>query len=137
GVLAVFRILRRLTRARAGASEYETADQLGAAERKGLRDVSADGKAQQIDLRKSERADEIGGVVGHRIDRVRGFSGRRGDPRIVDKDDGPMFRKAGGKRGIPVIHSAPKMRHEDERQATGPAKPAICEADFVSLDDLN
>src|SRR5712664_4867362 len=39
-VLAVFRILWRLTSARAGASEYETADQLGTAERKGLRDVS-------------------------------------------------------------------------------------------------
>src|SRR6202023_1243235 len=71
GVLAVFRILWRLTSARAGASEYETADQLGTAERKGLRDVSPDGGAQQIHLRKSDGADEIGGVVGHRIDRVR------------------------------------------------------------------
>src|SRR5258705_298152 len=82
GVLAVFRILWRLTSARAGASEYETADQLGTAERKGLRDVSADGEAQQIDLCKSEGADEIGGVVGHRIDRVRGLSGRRGNPAV-------------------------------------------------------
>src|SRR6202521_2822980 len=38
------------TSARAGASEYESADQLGTAEREGLRDVSADGEAQQIDL---------------------------------------------------------------------------------------
>ena len=74
-VLAVFRILWRLTPARAGASEYEMADQLGTAEREGLRDVSADGEAQQIDLHKSERADEIGGVVGRRIDRVRRLSG--------------------------------------------------------------
>src|SRR6202795_1847350 len=59
GVLAVFRILWRLTSARAGASQYETADQLGTAEREGLRDVSADGEAQQIDLCKSEGADEI------------------------------------------------------------------------------
>src|ERR1700681_4514232 len=135
-VLAVFRILWRLTSARAGASEYETADQLGTAERKGLRDVSADGEAQQIDLCKSEGADEIGGVVVHRIDRVRGLSGRRGDPRIIEQDGGPMFRKAVGERGIQVIHSAPKMLHEDERHATGPAESAICEADSVSLDEL-
>src|SRR6202140_1947089 len=107
-VLAVFRILWRLTSARAGASEYETADQLGTAERKGLRDVSPDGEAQQIDLCKSDGAVEIGGVVGHRIDRVRGLSGRRGDPRIVEQDDGPMFRKSVGDRGIPVIHSPTK-----------------------------
>src|ERR1700722_7228694 len=136
GVLAVFRILWRLTRARAGASEYETADQLGTAERKGLRDVSADGEAQQIDLCKSEGADEIGGVVGHGIDRVRGLSGRRGDPRIVEQDDGPMFRKAVGDRGIPVIHSTTKMLHENERHAAGLAESAIGEADSVSLDEL-
>src|SRR6202011_5032379 len=41
-VLAVFRIPWRLTSARACASEYESADQLGTAERKGLRDVSPD-----------------------------------------------------------------------------------------------
>src|ERR1700688_328907 len=136
GVLAVFQILWRITRARAGASEYETADQLGTAEREGLRDVSADGEAQQIDLRKSERADEIGGVVGHRINRVRRLSGRRGDPRIVEQDDGPMFRKAVGDRGIPVIHSTPKMLHENERHAARLAESAIGEADPVSLDEL-
>src|ERR1700736_6173767 len=135
-VLAVFRILWRLTSARAGASEYEMADQLGTAERKGLRDVSADGEAQQIDLRKSEGADEIGGVVGHRIDRVRRLSGRRGDPRIVEQDDGPMFRKAVGDRGIPVIHSTPKMLHENERRAAGLAESAIGEADAVRFDEL-
>src|SRR5882757_11304975 len=69
-VLAVFRILWRLTRAWAGACEYQTADQLGTAQCKCLRDVSPDREAQQIDLRKSEGDDEIGGMVGHRIDRV-------------------------------------------------------------------
>src|SRR6202163_558384 len=135
-VLAVFRILWRLTSARAGASEYETADQLGTAERKGLRDVSPDGEAQQIDLCESEGADEIGGVFGHRIDRVRGLSGRRGDPRIVEQDDGPMFRKPVSDRGIPVIHSTPKMLHENERHAARLAESAIGEADPVSLDEL-
>src|SRR6202140_46614 len=121
-VLAVFRILWRLTSARAGASEYETADQVGTAERKGLRDVSADGEAKQIDLRKSEGADEIGGVVGHRINRVRRLSGRRGDARIVEQDDGPMFRKAVGDGGIPAIHSAAKVVHEDQGDAAGAAE---------------
>src|ERR1700736_4401950 len=136
GVLAVFRILWRLTSARASAGEYETADQLGTAEHKGLRDVSPDGEAQQIDLYKSEGADEIGGVVGHRIDRVRDLSGRRGDPRIIEQDDGPMFRKSVGDRGIPVIHSAPKMLHQDERHAGCLAKAAIGEADSISLYEL-
>src|ERR1700730_9610607 len=131
-VLAVFRILWQLTSARAGASEYEMADQLGTAERKGLRDVSPDGEAQQIDLRKSEGADETGGVVGHRIDRVRGLPGRRGDPRIVEQNDGPMFRKAVGDHGIPVVHSAPKMLQENERHAAARAESAIGEADSVS-----
>src|ERR1700730_7591258 len=135
-VLAVFRILWRLTSARAGASEYETWDQLGTAERKGLRDVSPDGEAQQIDLCKSDGAVEIGGVVGHRIDRVRGLSGRRGDPRIIEQDDGPMFRKSVGDRGIPVIHSAAKMLHEDERDAGCIAKAAIGEADAVGFNEL-
>src|ERR1700704_5968360 len=136
GVLAVFRILWRLTRARAGASEDETADQPRTGEGEGRRDLSADGEAQQIDLRKSERGDEIGGVVGHRINRVRRLSGRRGDPRIVEQDDGPMFRKAVGDRGIPVIHSTPKMLHENERHAARLAESAIGEADPISLDEL-
>src|SRR6266852_8982280 len=105
-------------------------------ERKGLRDVSPDGETQQIDLRKSEGADEIGAVVGHRIDRVRGLSGRRGDPRIVEQDDGPMFRKSVGDRGIPVIHSATKMLHDEERHAAGLAESALGEADAVGLDEL-
>src|SRR3979411_3515711 len=109
---------------------------MGPAEREGRRDVAADGEAQQIDLRKSERADEIGGVVGHCIDHVRRLSGRRGDPRIVEQDDGPMFRKAVGDRGIPVIHSTPKMLHENERHAARLAESAIGEADPVSLDEL-
>ena len=96
-------------------------------------DVSPDGETQQIDLPKSEGADEIGDVVGHRIDRVRGLSGRRGDPRIVEQDDGQMFRKAVGDRGIPVIHSAPKMLHENERRATALAESAIGEPDSVSV----
>src|SRR6202048_879134 len=124
-VLAVFRILWRLTSARASAGEYETADQLGTAEHKGLRDVSPDGEAQQIDLYKSEGADDIGGVVGHRIDRGGGLSGRRGDPRIIEQDDGPMCRKSVGDRGIPVIHSATKVLHENERNTAGLAESAI------------
>src|ERR1700736_6421970 len=98
--------------------------------------LMADGEAQQIDLRKSEGADEIGGVVGHRIDRVRGLAGRRGNPRIVEQDDAPMFRKPVGDRGIPVIHSTPKMLHENERHAARLAESAIGEADPVSLDEL-
>src|ERR1700736_1639990 len=98
--------------------------------------LMADGEAQQIDLRKSEGADEIGGVVGHRIDRVRGLSGRRGDPRFVETNDRPRFLNAVGERGIPVIHSAPKMLHEDERHAAGLAESAIREADSVGLDEL-
>ncbi len=41
-----------------------------------------------------------------------------------EQDDGPMFRKSVGDRGIPVIHSATKMLH-DERHAAGLAESAI------------
>src|SRR5258708_2111042 len=84
----------------------------------------------------SGRPSASGGVVGHRIDHVRRLSGRRGDPRIVEQDDGPMFRKAIRDRGIPVIHSTPKMLHENERHAARLAESTIGEADPVSLDEL-
>src|ERR1700730_18262350 len=58
------------------------------------------------------------------------------DPRIVEQDDGPMFRKAVGDRGIPVIHSTPKMLHENERYAARLTESAIGEADAVGLDEL-
>src|SRR5258708_19315689 len=47
-----------------------------------------------------------------------------------------MFRKPVGDRGIPVIHSAPKMLHEDERHAARLAEPTIGEADSISLYEL-
>src|SRR6202162_3924418 len=47
-----------------------------------------------------------------------------------------MFRKAVDDRGIPVIHSTPKMLHENERHAARLAESAIGEADPVSLDEL-
>src|SRR6266481_6678825 len=83
-VLSVFRILWRFTRSRSGAGENETADQFRMAYRKSLRDISSDREAQQIDLRKSKRRDEIGGVLRHRIDHIRRLAARRGDPRIVE-----------------------------------------------------
>src|ERR1700674_5761605 len=47
-----------------------------------------------------------------------------------------MFRKAVSDRGIPVIHSTPKMLHENERHAARLAESAIGEADPVSPDEL-
>src|SRR5216684_5737228 len=82
-VLRIFRVLRWFTRSRSGAGENETADQFRMAYRKSLRDISSDRETQQIDLRKSERPDEIGGVLRHRIDRVRRRATRRGDTRLV------------------------------------------------------
>ena len=46
------------------------------------------------------------------------------------------IRKAVGDRGIPVIHSTPKMLHENERHAARLAESAIGEADSVGLDEL-
>src|SRR6267154_3158489 len=135
-VLGVFRVLRWFARSRPGAGENETADQFGMAYRKRLRDISSDREAQQIDLRKSERPDEIGGVLRHRIDRVRRLAARRGDPRIVEQNDRPIFRKAVGDRGIPMIHSAPKMLHEKKRRADLLSEPAVGEANPVGFNEL-
>src|SRR5260370_3647166 len=134
-VLRIFRVLRWFTRSRSGAYQNETADQFGMAYRKGLCDVSSDREAQQIDLRKSERPDEIGGVLRHRIDRVRRLAARRGDPRIVEQNDRPIFRKAAGDRGIPMIHSAPKMLHHKKRRAALLSDAAVSAANPAVLDD--
>src|SRR5260370_14599617 len=64
-VLGVFRVLRWFTRSRPGAGENETADQFGMAYCKRLRDISSDREAQQIDLRKTKRPDEIAAVPRH------------------------------------------------------------------------
>src|SRR5258707_9908053 len=135
-VLRVLRVLRWFTRSRSGAYQNETADQLRMAYRKGLRDISSDREAQQIDLRKSERPDEIGGVLRHRIDRIRRLAARRGDPRIVEHNDRPIFRKAVGDRGIPMIHSAPKMLHEKKRRPALLSEPAVGEANTVGFNEL-
>src|SRR5258708_7440015 len=124
-VLGVFRVLRWFARSRPSAGENETADQFGMAYRKRLRDISSDREAQQIDLRKSERPDEIGGVLRHRIDRIPRLAARRGDPRIVDQNDRPIFRKAVGDRWIPMIYSAPKMLHENKRRADLLSQPPV------------
>src|SRR6202040_3445116 len=93
-------------------------------------------EAQQIDLRKSERSDEIGGVLRHRIDRIGRLAARRGDPRIVEQNDRPIFRKTVGDRRIPMIHSAPKMLHEKKRRAAFPSEPAVGEANTVRFNEL-
>src|SRR6202048_4415483 len=135
-VLCVLGVLRWFTRSRPGAGENETAYQLRMAYRKGLRDISSDREAEQIDLRKSERAHEIGRVLRHRIDRIRRFAARRGDPRIVEQNDPAIFRKAVGDRGIPMIHSAPKMLHEKKRRAAFLSEPAVGEANPVGFNEL-
>src|ERR1700676_3843951 len=135
-VLGVFRILRWFSRSGSGADENKAADKFGMAYRKSLRDISPDREAEQIDLRKAERPDEIGGVLRHRIDRVRRLAARRGDPRIVEQNDRPIFRKAVGDRGIPMIHSAPKMLHEKKRRAALLSEPAIGEANPVGFNEL-
>src|ERR1700682_338979 len=103
---------------------------------KRLRDISPDRESQQIDLRKSERPNEIGGVLRHRIDRVRRLAARRGAPRIVEQNDRPIFRKAVGDRGIPMIHSAPKMLHEKKRRAAFLSDPAVGEANTGGFNTL-
>jgi hypothetical protein len=69
-VLAISGILRWLARAGTGADENKTTDKFGMTHREGLRDISANRETQQIDLRKSERSDEIGSVLRHCVNRV-------------------------------------------------------------------
>src|SRR5258708_32836106 len=135
-VLSVLRVLRWFTRSRSGACQNETADQFRMAYRKGLCDISSDREAQQIDLRKSKCRDEIGGGLRHRIDRVRRLAARRGDSRIVEQNDRPIFRKAVGDRGIPMIHSAPKMLHEKNRRAALLYEPAVGEGNPGGFNDM-
>src|ERR1700733_932608 len=104
--------------------------------RKGLRDISSDREAQQINLRKSKGRDEIGGVVRHRIDRVRRLAVRRGDPRIAEQNNRPIFHKAVGDGRIPMIHSATKMLHEKKWRAALAFEPAIGEANPVGFNEL-
>ena len=57
-------------------------------------------------------------------------------PRIVEQNDRPVFPKAVGDRGIPMIHSAPKMLHEKKRRAAFLSEPPVGEANPVGFNEL-
>ena len=57
------------------------------AERKGLRDVSADRETEDIDLCMSQSTDECDCVVSLRLDRIRGLTAGAGNASIVQQND--------------------------------------------------
>ena len=70
-----------------GAGENEPAHEFAVAEREGLRDIAADGEAEDVDAGQTQRADECSGVVRLRFHGVRGLAGGACDAGVVEQDD--------------------------------------------------
>ena len=71
-----------------GADKNEPAYEFGVAERKDLRDVSADRETEDIDVCKSQSMDECGCLVSLRPDRIRGLTAGAGNASIVQQNAG-------------------------------------------------
>ena len=57
-------------------------------------------------------------------------------PGVVEQDDFPGLRQAVGHRRIPIVHCAPEVLVEDDRNASRLAEATIGEADAIRLDEL-
>ena len=89
-----------------GADKNEPAYEFGVAERKGLRDVSADRETEDIDVCKSQSMDECGCVVSLRPDRIRGLAAGAGNASIVQQNDRTIRGQSISECWIPVVHAA-------------------------------
>src|SRR6266446_2679500 len=105
-------------------------------ERECLGNVAADRKSEDIYVRKAEGSNEVGGVVPHRIDGVGRLAARAGDTGIVEKDHRAVHGKAVGDCGIPMVHPAAEVLHEEQRLASFSSEPPEREADSVRFDEL-
>jgi|ERR1700730_5133577 len=73
-------------------------------------------------------------MITHRVDGVRRFAARTGDPRIVEEDYGTPLRKPVRHKRIPVVKAATEVLKEDKRDSAFRAKAPVRVADSISLD---
>src|SRR6266581_7632600 len=119
---------RHLVDARApgwpGAREDDLPDQLRFFLRDHLRDETAQGEAQQVDLSKTEGPDEGHRVSCHRLHRRGSLTFRRANAPIVEDDDAASRRYAVDDARIPPVEFRSQMIEEDYRHSgVGPKLP--------------
>jgi hypothetical protein len=102
-----------------------------------LSDISAEREAEQVHLGQTERADEVGGVPCHGVDRVRCFTARAGNARVIEEYHGPIGREPIGDGRVPVIQPTPEMLHEDEGRARFGSESSVSKANPVGLNELS
>src|SRR5207245_10482566 len=105
-------------------------------QRRRLGKVPADRESEDIYVRKAEGTNEVGGVVTHRVDSGGHLAARAGDTGIVEKDHRAVHGKAVGDCGIPMVHPAAEVLHEEQRLASFSSEPPEREADSVRFDEL-
>src|SRR5882724_3370019 len=105
-------------------------------ERERLGNVSADRKSEDIHVRKAEGTNEVGGVFPHRINGVGRLAAGAGDTGIVEKDHRAVQGESVGDCGIPMVHPAAEVLHEEQRLASVSSEPPVREADSVRFDEL-
>src|SRR5215831_1456018 len=105
-------------------------------QRERLSNVSADRKSEDIHPRNAKGTDEVGGVFCHRINRVGRLAARAGDAGIVEKDHRTVGSESVGEGGIPMVHPAAEVLHQEQRLASFFAEPPVREADSVRFDEL-
>jgi hypothetical protein len=107
----------------------EASTSLRAAQGKFLRDVPADGEAQQVDATEVQRVEEGEGPGRHRGDRTRGVAGRAAHARVVEQDDLALGCDRVDQRRIPVVEVPAEMLKEHQGRGAGRpvAEPAVGE----------
>src|SRR5207249_905702 len=119
---------RHLVDARApgwpGAREDDLPDQLRFFLRDHLRDETAKGETQQVDLSKTEGPDEGHCVPRHRLHGRGSLTFRRANTLVVEDDDAASRRDAVDDPGIPPVEFRSQMVEEDNRHSgVGPKLP--------------
>src|SRR5260221_7663402 len=125
-----------LTTSRPCAHEHELPNDLGMAQRKRLRDISPDREAKNVDPPGVECVYEIGGMVRHRLYRLRRLATRTRNTRVVEQDNRATHGKAVGNCRIPVVHSGAEMRHEDQGRARVLPESAIGKPNAVRFYEM-
>src|SRR5437879_6826242 len=105
-------------------------------ERECLGNIAADRKSEDIYVRKAAGTKQVGGVVPHRIDGVGHLAARARDTGIVEEDHRTIHRESVGDCGIPMVHPAAEVLHEEQRLASVSSESPVREADSVRCDEL-
>src|SRR5208282_6235620 len=80
-----------------------------------LRDETADGEAEQVNLAQVQGLDERNGLVRHLLRGVCCFPGGAADPRVIEGDDTAVRGQRVDQRGVPVVEIPAEVLQQDQR----------------------